>query len=104
MQQSIPQRLSQEHISNSFDGDKEESNNRKEKREAMSNRRARVEIDQMYKQRVYEISKLNHRRTRSQAISSTGFHAVCGIRYVWIKSKPGRVRIGIEECVKIKIV
>ena len=70
----------------------------------MSNRRARVEIDQMYKQRVYEISKLNYRRTRSQAISSTGFHAVCGIRYVWIKSKPGRVRIGIEECVKIKIV
>ena len=70
----------------------------------MSNRRARVEIDQMYKQRVYEISKLNHRRTRSQAISSTGFHAVCGIRYVWIESKPGCVRIGIEECVKIKVV
>ena len=70
----------------------------------MSNRRARVGIDQMYKQRVYEISKLNHHRTRSQAISSTGFHAVCGIRYVWIESKPGCVRIGIEECVKIKVV
>lgn len=70
----------------------------------MRNRRARVQIDQMYKQRVYGISKLNHRRTRSQAISSTGFHAVCGIRYVWIKSKPGCVRIGIEECVKIKVV
>jgi len=70
----------------------------------MSNRTAQVEIDQMYKQGwVYGTSKLNHRRTRSQAISGTCLYTVCGIRYVWIKSKAGRVCIGIKECVKIEV-
>ena len=40
----------------------------------------------------------------SQAVAGTGFHTIRGIGYVRIESKPGRVRIGIEECVKIKVV
>jgi len=70
----------------------------------MSNRTAQVEIDQMYKQGwVYGTSKLNHRRTRSQAISGTCLDTVCGIGYVWIKPKAGRVCIGIKERVKIEV-
>lgn len=40
---------------------------------------------------------------RLQAVTGTGFHAVSGIGYVGVESKPGRIRIGIEECIKIKV-